>query len=169
MTHRSNCDTRKVKAMYKEETINTELTKNFPFLADKIRVQRERRIFADVPFEKFREIMDFSSSKLEFKQLCTITGLDDGDNLSFLYHFSRADGIMLNIKYSVPKSNPILKTVTDIYPSAHIYERELEDLLGAKVEGLPEGKRYPLPDDWPKGQYPLRKDWTIDQLKKGGS
>jgi Ni,Fe-hydrogenase III component G len=27
------------------------------------------------------------------------------------------------------------------------------------VTGLPEGSRYPLPDNWPEGQYPLRKDW----------
>jgi len=36
------------------------------------------------------------------------------------------------------------------------------DLFGAKVEGLPEGPRYPLPDDWPKNQFPLRKDWKPD-------
>ena len=33
------------------------------------------------------------------------------------------------------------------------------DLLGIKVNGLAEGQRYPLPEDWPKGDYPLRKDW----------
>ena len=49
--------------------------------------------------------------------------------------------------------------MSDRFPAAHIYERELVDLLGAKVEGLPPGNRYPLPDDWPEVQYPLRKDW----------
>jgi Ni,Fe-hydrogenase III component G len=33
------------------------------------------------------------------------------------------------------------------------------DLLGIKVNGLASGHRYPLPDNWPKGEYPLRKDW----------
>jgi Ni,Fe-hydrogenase III component G len=37
-------------------------------------------------------------------------------------------------------------------------------MLGVNVEGLPEGKRYPLPDDWPDGQYPLRKDWNKKML-----
>jgi Ni,Fe-hydrogenase III component G len=36
------------------------------------------------------------------------------------------------------------------------------DLLGAQVEGLPAGRRYPLPEDWPQGEYPLRKDWKMD-------
>jgi Ni,Fe-hydrogenase III component G len=40
------------------------------------------------------------------------------------------------------------------------------DLLGIKVEGLPEGRRYPLPDNWPQGQYPLRKDWDPSVLDK---
>ena len=38
-------------------------------------------------------------------------------------------------------------------------------MFGIKVEGLPEGERYPLPDGWPEGQYPLRKDWNKDMLK----
>ena len=39
-------------------------------------------------------------------------------------------------------------------------------MLGIKVEGLVPGRRYPLPDDWPKGQYPLRKDWDQSVLDK---
>ncbi len=60
----------------------------------------------------------------------------------------------------------MLKTITDYFSSAEIYERELVDLLGVRVEGLKEGKRYPLPDDWPAGQYPLRKDWKVEMLKQ---
>ncbi|MDD5594820.1 MAG: NADH-quinone oxidoreductase subunit C, partial [Candidatus Omnitrophica bacterium] len=64
-----------------------------------------------------------------------------------------------NLKVSVPKENPVIKSIIGIFPGAEIYERELIDLFGAKVEGLPEGNRYPLTDDWPKDEYPLRKDW----------
>jgi membrane-bound hydrogenase subunit beta len=39
-------------------------------------------------------------------------------------------------------------------------------LLGAQVEGLPQSSRYPLPDNWPKGQFPLRKDWKAEMLKE---
>ena len=35
----------------------------------------------------------------------------------------------------------------------------LVDLLGARIDGLPEGNRYPLSDDWPKDEHPLLKDW----------
>jgi Ni,Fe-hydrogenase III component G len=143
----------------KEEKIQGDLTAKFSFLADKVRVQRERRIFSDVPAANFRDVLDYAVKNLEFEFLCTITGLDEGENLSFIYHLTRQDGIVLNLKISVPKNNPVIKTITDYFKGAEIYEREVMDLLGAKVEGLPEGKRYPLPDDWPADEYPLRKDW----------
>ncbi|HBC86215.1 MAG TPA: proton-conducting membrane transporter [Lentisphaeria bacterium] len=145
--------------MSKEETIQQELIKNFGFLEGKFRIPRERRIFLDVPADRFMDVFDYTVKKMNFNYLCIISGLDEGENLSFIYHLALNYSIILNIKISVPKSNPSIKTITGYFPSADLYERELEDLLGAKVEGLAKGRRYPLPDDWPIGQYPLRKDW----------
>jgi membrane-bound hydrogenase subunit beta len=39
-------------------------------------------------------------------------------------------------------------------------------MFGIEVEGVPPGRRYPLPDDWPEGQYPLRKDWKQEEESK---
>lgn len=143
----------------KEERIQSDLVSKFSFLADKVKVQRERRIFADVPSRKFREVLEYAVKEMDFIFLCTMTGFDEGDNLAFMYHLTRYDGVILNLKITAPKDNPVIKTITDLFRGAEIYEREVVDLLGARVEGLPEGKRYPLPDDWPEGEYPLRKDW----------
>jgi len=152
--------------MANEEAIKNELLSKFQFLGEKLRVQRERRIFLDVDYSKFFDVFDYAVKNMNFSVLCTITGLDEGENLAFYYHLAKRDGTMLNIKTFAPKNSPVIKTVTGYFPGAHIYERELEDMFGAKVEGLSPGKRYPLPDDWPVGQYPLRKDWTKEQLKK---
>jgi Ni,Fe-hydrogenase III component G len=88
-----------------------------------------------------------------------ITGLDEGESLSVIYHLSCSGGIILNIKRSVPSDAPRIKTVSAYFFGADIYEREIADLFGIKVEGLPPGPRYPLTDDWPQGEYPLRKNW----------
>ena len=142
-----------------EEKIKQELENKFSFLAGKITITRPRRIFLDVDINNFYKVFDYAVKQLRFPNLCAITGLDDGDKLSFIYHLGHDNGTILNVRTSVPKENPVLKTVMNYFPSAEIYEREVVDLLGAKVEGLPEGARYPLTDDWPAGQYPLRKDW----------
>ena len=153
--------------MTREEEIQDSLIKKFNFLENKIRVQRQKRIFAEVPSENFLEIFEYAVEDLGFKFICTITGLDEGSSLAFIYHITRQDGITLNLKITVPKEHPVIKTVMQFFPGADIYEREVMDLLGAKVEGLPAGKRYPLPDDWPAGQYPLRKDWKKPEKAKG--
>jgi membrane-bound hydrogenase subunit beta len=152
--------------MTKEDEIQQELIKNFDFMEGKIRVPKERRIFADVSIGAFEEVLKFLMDKIHFDTLCTITGLDEGTELAMIYHLTRQDGIVINLKTSVPKDNPVIKTIMDYFPSAEYYERELVDLLGAKVEGLPEGSRYPLPEGWPDGQYPLRKDWISSSLVK---
>lgn len=155
--------------MNNEEKVKADLLQKFPYLEGKCEIIRQRRITAEFDRNNLIDILNYSFGDLKFELLCTITGLDIGDNLQFIYHIANKDGIVLNVKTNAPKSDPVIKTVTGIYNGATFYERELEDLLGAKVEGLPEGRHYPLPENWPKGQYPLRKDWkpenTNQQIK----
>jgi Ni,Fe-hydrogenase III component G len=150
-----------------EENVKQQLVERFNYLGDKINIKRVRRIFADVPAGNFDEVFNYAIDKLGFVILLTITGLDEGSNLGFIYHLARENGIILSLHITAPKDKPVLKTISGRFPAADAYERELIDLLGAQVEGLPPGNRYPLPDDWPANQYPLRKDWSPeDHLKK---
>ena len=152
--------------MQEEENIKQALTGKFGYLQDKVLVKRARRIFLDVDIEKFPEVFDHAVKSLGFSMLTAITGLDDGDRFGLIYHLASDMGVMLNIKTSIPKEGRALQTVTEYFPSAEMYEREMADLLGINVKGLPEGNRYPLPDNWPAGQYPLRKGWKSDVLDK---
>jgi membrane-bound hydrogenase subunit beta len=143
----------------REIKIKQDLLGRFPCLNGKVRVQRDRRIYAEVDYANFIEVFEHAIQKLNFTFLCTITGLDERERISLIYHLTTQSGIILNLKTGIPKERPVLKSIIGYFRGAEIYERELADLLGVKVEGLPEGKRYPLPDDWPLDQYPLRKDW----------
>ena len=107
------------------------------------------------------DVLAFAVKDLEFDHLLTITGLDTGECFEFIYHISGKDGILLNLKRKAKREDPVVITsVLPIFEGATFYERELEGLLGVTVDGLPEGRQYPLPDNWPRGQYPMRKDWT---------
>jgi len=152
--------------MSAEEDIKQKLAGRFPFLQDKITVKRDRRIFLDVGIDNFKEVLQFALKELNFTFLCTVTGLDDRDRFSLMYQLDQGSGIMLNIRTSILRDDPVVDSITPIFPNADIYERELVDLFGIKVKGLPKGERYPLPDDWPAGQYPLRKDFKIEDLDK---
>jgi Ni,Fe-hydrogenase III component G len=143
----------------RELRIQHELTEKFPCLKDQVRVARVRRIWANAPAAELPQIFEYVVRNMNFPILATITGLDEGATLRLIYHLAQNNGIVLNLSVSVPKEKPVLKTVTPYFPSADAYEREVIDLLGFQIEGLPKGYRYPLTDDWPAGQYPLRKDW----------
>ncbi len=151
--------------MKEDDDILAELGVKFPFLQGKMRIQRDRRIFVEVPSANFAEVFAHLYGPMKFMMLTAITGLDNGATLAAMYHLARTSGVVLNLTCAVPKEKPVLQTVISYFPAAECYERELIDLLGIQVEGLPPGSRYPLPDGWPAGQYPLRKDWNAKMLE----
>jgi len=149
----------------REQNIQSSLESKFSFLKDKTKIRRARRMFVDVEkLSDFRPVFDHLFNELDFTRICMITGLDEGENYSFIYHLASFNGIELDLKTYTPKSSPNIKSVMNTFPGAELYERELVDMFGINVEGLPEGPRYPLPDDWPQGQYPMRKDWKKEML-----
>jgi NADH dehydrogenase I D subunit len=63
----------------------------------------------------------------------------------------------LRLRVPLFGKNPVTGTVTDIWPSADWYEREVFDLFGIRFRGHPNLVRILLPPEW-EG-HPLRKDY----------
>jgi len=142
------------------DNVLASLAGRFPSLDVAQAVTAARRIYLGVPAERFVEIIGYAAKDLGFDHLSTITGLDSGSGYEFLYHISGPGGILMTLKYKTAGGDGVtIPSVLPIYPGASFYERELEGLLGVKVEGLPPDRQYPLPDNWPQGQYPMRKSW----------
>jgi len=141
----------------KEEALAKEVAGRFEGVEPA--VQRERRIWAEIPREKFLEVLAFLHDERDFIFLCTMTGLDSGDSYELIYYLADNTGIVFSAKESAPKDDAVFDTVTDIYKGGVLYELEARNLLGLTVRGIPDDIRYPLPDHWPEGEYPLRKDW----------
>jgi membrane-bound hydrogenase subunit beta len=155
--------------MANEEKIASDLVARFGQLRDKIKIQRARRIWVEAEESIFAELVDHLKNKMGFSVLCTITGLDEGDHLTLIYHIAHFDGTVLSLKRFAPRADPVVTTVTDHFPGGELYEREVMDLLGFVVEGLPPGNRYPLPDSFPVDEHPLRKDWHPKGEKPEGT
>jgi Ni,Fe-hydrogenase III component G len=95
--------------------------------------------------------------------LAAITGLDGGaqsNTLEVLYHFCEAAAVV-TLRVRVPRDKPMVPSLAALMPSASLYERELSEMLGVTVSGSPNTDRLYLPDDWPAGVYPLRKDAVL--------
>ena len=100
--------------------------------------------------------------------LAAITGVDLGPeagHIEVLYHLcAGADVLWLRLR--VPRDDARVPTVCGVIPSAAFYERELSEMLGITVVGTPDPRPLFLPEEWPQGVYPLRKDFEPGALKR---
>ncbi|HDJ66102.1 MAG TPA: NADH-quinone oxidoreductase subunit C [Nitrososphaeria archaeon] len=158
--------------MSREEEILRKLEEKFGEKIKGIRIQRSRRIFAEVNVEDLKDVLRYAKDELGFDHISTITGEDLGEALGLIYHIAYENSIELSIKTRIPKNNPKIVTIIDLYPPAGIYEREVHDLLGVIFDGNPDLSPLLLPDNWPKDVYPLRKDVSLEEMRalieKGG-
>ncbi len=123
-----------------------------------LKVPRTKKAYIFLKPERHRDAVSLLLKKVADTELSTITGVDLGNEIELNYHMVCEGTITL--KNSVPKEKPVTKTITDILPGANLYEREVFDLLGVDFEGHPNLERLLLPENWPQGNYPLRRDWT---------
>lgn len=150
-----------------EQAIVDKLCGKFDFLKDNVTVQRTKRIFTNpLAREPFEQVLHYMHDEMGFYKANHVVGVDDGDDLGFIYLLSNYEGIIFALKEKAPKSDPRIRSMTDVYPSLNLHERELVDLFGAQVEGIPAGPHYPLPDGWPKDSYPMRKEWDPKYFDK---
>jgi len=66
----------------------------------------------------------------------------------------------LRLKVRLGGQDPVITSVTPVWPTANWHERESFDLMGIRFEGHPDLTRILLPDEW-EG-YPLRKDYPVE-------
>jgi NADH-quinone oxidoreductase subunit C/D len=100
------------------------------------------------------------NKELPFDYLISLTGMDWGDKLGVIYLLSSSgdlDKEIVVITATDDRDNPLLYSVTDIYETAHLNEREAYAMFGIRFINNPDMRRFLLSDDW-KG-FPLRKDY----------
>lgn len=66
------------------------------------------------------------------------------------------------VKVKINDENLKIQTITDLYPGANFYEREVFDMFGIEFENHPDMTRILMPDDWIG--HPLRKNYGSGRI-----
>jgi len=119
-----------------------------------------------LPREDLRRAGEFvrSDPELQFTFLSDVTGMDRfpvEPRFEINYHLlSMSRRERLRLKVRVFGSDPVVESVTSVWPTANWHEREVFDLFGVRFEGHPDLRRILMPEDW-EG-HPLRKDYSVE-------
>jgi len=99
-----------------------------------------------------------------FNYLADITCVDwfpSEPRFEVVYHLlSITKKERVRLKVRLDGSSPALDSVTQVWPAANYFEREVFDLFGVRFAGHPYLRRLLMPQDW-EG-HPLRKDYPVE-------
>lgn len=122
-----------------------------------------RRYWMTVGLSELESTVVTLREKLDLPHLATIVGEDMRDH--FLVSYFMAGEVVVTVRVRVDREKPEVPSLAKILAGALVYERELLDILGIMPVGHPDLRRQAVPEDWPEGLYPLRKDVTFPRAK----
>jgi len=72
------------------------------------------------------------------------------------------DHVYVLLESPIAEDDLRVDSITPVVPGADWAEREFQDAIGVHPEGHPDPRRLLLPDDWPEGVHPLRRDFPYN-------
>jgi NADH-quinone oxidoreductase subunit C/D len=143
------------------ESIKSLIQKNFP----KALIAETGKLTVTVEPNELRTLVEllYKNEGLPFDYLVYLIGSDDGEKLGVTYLFSSSvnPSVELVVKTAtVDRENPLLYTITDMYETAHLNEREVFAMYGIRFINNPDMRRFLLNDSWVG--FPMRKDYNAD-------
>ena len=117
-----------------------------------------KRIYFYISHKNIVETAEFLFKELGLR-FVTASATDTPGGIEILYHFSLdANGQMISVRTLIrDKKNPEIDSLISISPAFEWIEREIWEMLGVNFTGHPNLKHLLLADNWPEGDYPLRK------------
>ncbi len=115
---------------------------------------------AVVRAERIIEVAQFMRDQLGYNYLSRVTAIDYPAYamIEVVYHFFRIEGGSGQVvRVRVSRDNPVIPSLTPIWPGANLEERVCWDLFGVQFPGHPYHKRIYMWDEF-EG-HPMRKDF----------
>jgi NADH-quinone oxidoreductase subunit C/D len=128
--------------------------------------------------DQLKDLLQYLKKEINkpFRMLFDLTALDERrrvnrhngieSDFTIVYHLTSLERNKdIRIKTALTGEYPATMSITDIWPSADWYEREIFDMFGITFTGHPNLRRILMPKSW-KG-HPLRKEYPARATEAG--
>jgi Ni,Fe-hydrogenase III component G len=120
--------------------------------------KNDRRVYIDIGPESVLEAGTVLFEEIGAR-LQIATGVDTPQGIEVMYHWALDDeDCLVTVRVTVAHEQPELESIANFCPAAEWIEREIWELLGIEFLHHPDLRHLLLDDDWPEGDYPLRRD-----------
>ena len=131
---------------------------------EKVVAEREKEFHILARKESIPKIAAFLIQTLEMRFIFLFAS--DGSretqcfHLYYVFSFLHQDRFLI-IETPIERGDLSFSSITSFLPQANWQEREVQDLFGLVAKGHPDPRPLVLHEDWPKGLFPLRKDFQF--------
>jgi Ni,Fe-hydrogenase III large subunit/Ni,Fe-hydrogenase III component G len=129
-------------------------------------VLREGELALEVATSDLSRVADALVSRLDAR-LMTLFATDERQQRGvFVVHqiwSCRNEHVFLRVTVAVDPADAAFPSIAAAHPSANWFEREVMDVFGLTPTGHPNPTRVALHDDWPEGEWAMRKDFPDDR------
>ena len=153
-----------------EQQILDQLKQKFGDAIKETKIQRPGRPWANIDKTRFHEVAQFVKDELGFDHAKAAAGVDfeREKKIEVLYlaaSYSRPElwPIILHLRTELPRDDPRMPTLTDVWYSVHFHEREVFEMFGVQFEGHPDLRKLLTLDNW-EGPPPMRKDIRFPEM-----
>jgi Ni,Fe-hydrogenase III large subunit/Ni,Fe-hydrogenase III component G len=148
----------------------TQLSEKFGPAIARADLPAEDRLYVYIEPAAVKPVCEYLFRDLDARYVISI-GVDDRPYSGHyvVAHNFAFDGehILCSVLTQLSADCPRIDSISSVVPAANWAEREMRDLIGIEPVGHPYLKRLVLPDGWPDGQHPLRKDFPWNQVPEG--
>jgi len=144
----------------------TDLWEHFPEILEDFQEHVPGQFVAKLPREELPVVVKYAVKQLGARFVITVA-TDQREKsgnygISYVLAFDE-DKKFLVLHSDVPPDDLRIVSVTPEVPAANWAEREAFDLMGIVPEGHPDPRRLILPDDFPNGVHPLRREFQYNE------
>jgi len=119
----------------------------------------DNRIYVDIASKDLPDFSSYLFNDLKARFIIASAVDTPRGGIEILYHFDffRLPQI-ISLRVFLKKPDLKIESLTSIMKGADWIEREIAELFGVTFLNHPNPVHLLLPEDWPEGNYPLRRD-----------